>query len=119
MESRLTSASLPSSSASNVPYTDTVEVVVRRADFVTVCVFTPRMLYEFLLRSGLISDVPQNNTVELAEKRESQNTKKITTPIVTPVTPAPPTSAPTSYPPPFQIPFKNFRGTGESYAHPD
>ncbi|RYN62961.1 hypothetical protein AA0119_g1027 [Alternaria tenuissima] len=65
-----------------------------------------------------------NNLHELDERGESQNTKKAATPASTPVLPASPTlaqekPAPPAYPPPSQFPFKNFRGTGESFAHLD
>jgi hypothetical protein len=97
---------------------------LRVLGLLTVGVCTPRVLAEFLLKLGVFSVVPKNNLHELAERGESQNTKKAATPASTPVIPAPPTlaqekPAPPAYPPPSQFPFKNFCGTGESFAHLD
>jgi hypothetical protein len=83
-----------------------------------ICAFTPRVLGEFLHWLDLFPKAYQKHAEELADKGESPNTRKPTTPIVAPIALPPPLPVPPSYPPPFQFPFKNFRGTGESYAHP-
>ncbi|CAN9414868.1 unnamed protein product [Alternaria alternata] len=58
---------------------------LRVLGLLTVGVCTPRVLAEFLLKLGVFSVVPKNNLHELAERGESQNTKKAATPASTPL----------------------------------
>jgi hypothetical protein len=62
--------------------------------------------------------VVQVDPGEHGEKMQSHRTKNLAIPTAAPIIPPPPMSAPPTYPPPFESPFKNFRGTGESFAHP-